>query len=75
MISPRTGKLMNQKYRTMLQKVSNLENSEVTQIFRNNFKPNTFYPRFGLFGCEFCLGYCYNMGTKNKNSNGPNDSL
>ena len=75
MVSPRTGKLLSKKYKLLPEKVSKLETSEVTQIFRNNLKPNTFYPRFGLFGCEFCLGYCYNLGTKNKTNNGGNDSM
>jgi len=73
MVSPRTGKLLSQKYKSLSTKIANLETSEVTKIFRNNLKQTTFYPRVGLFGCEFCLGYCYNLGNKNKN--GGNDSM
>lgn len=73
MVSPRTGKLLSQKYINIPQRVAKLETSEVTQIFRNNLQVNTYYPRIAMFGGEFCLGYCYNLSNNKKN--GSNDSL
>lgn len=74
MVSPRTGKLVANKYKKNLLRVSKLESSEISQIFKNNFKMNTFYPRYGFFASEFCLGYCYHINNKNK-QNGSNDNL
>jgi len=64
MISPRTGKLLAEKYAAIPSHVANIEPADLGYIFKHAQNPHAFFPFFGLFATEFSLGYCNNMNSK-----------
>ena len=65
--SPRTSKLISEKYSYLPGVVAKLGPSEVGQIFKSSKSPYSFFPSLGLFSIEFSLGYCHNMHFTKRN--------